>query len=498
MTTTTITQPGRPPAGTRRIDVVVVTLLAIGAVLVAAIRAMPNMGTPDRGVFVDVAERLDAGDRLYVGVWDNKDPVFFYLMAVGRLVTPLADYALELGWLAVVTVATYGLARRVVPGRLPAVAASALGLLAVTGTTYVAGYTYLPGTALSLVAIALVASDRYGWAGAAVGVLAFTKPLMGPLVLAAIVVWWLRRHRWDDVRRFAVGFIPVVLGFVALLAVRGELGGWVGAQFDNVDYAQSRVAGSVNPVLDHLTRVFGAREVLILVVAVAVALGTLWWARRQPEMPVDVRNLAIAIVAVTVAAFVVTAVTGMATLNNQILQLPVALTCALLARPLGSLLGRPTTAVACLVIVPVAAWLVGGVTAASEYRDALTFFRGSAGVLLQTPPDAQAILALGPTGSYARLGGEYDDGHAKGLRDWQLVCPRTHQYFFQPAAILGPALECVATAPVVLVSPTFAPRPESLDVPDWNEFVREGEAMLARDFICTPHEDFRICVRKEA
>ena len=109
------------------IATVVVAVLAIGSVAAAAIRAMPNMGSPDRGVFVSTAERMVAGDRLYVDVWDNKDPVFYYLMAAGRLVSPLMDYVLEVGWLAVVAVATYALARRASGATLPAVLAAATG-----------------------------------------------------------------------------------------------------------------------------------------------------------------------------------------------------------------------------------------------------------------------------------------------------------------------------------------------------------------------------------
>ena len=39
----------------------------------------------DRGIFVSVAERLLAGDTLYAGVWDNKGPLFYYLVAGERL-----------------------------------------------------------------------------------------------------------------------------------------------------------------------------------------------------------------------------------------------------------------------------------------------------------------------------------------------------------------------------------------------------------------------------
>lgn len=222
------------PATGSRGSVVVVAVWAVAAALLTAIRAMPNMGSPTAGC--SVAERMAAGDRLYVDVWDNKDPVFYYLMAAGRVVTPLADYALEIGWLVVVAVAVYALARDVVDSALPAVVAAATGLLAVTGGAYIAGYTYLPGTALVLVAAALSARGRLGLLGSVLAVLVFAKPMMAPLAVVAVAAWWIGARRRDLGRglgRVALGFAPVAAGFLALLAARGEasrMGGRAGRQ----------------------------------------------------------------------------------------------------------------------------------------------------------------------------------------------------------------------------------------------------------------------------
>lgn len=433
--------PG-PLAPSSRVETVVVAVLAVGAALVAAVRAMPNMGAPDRGVFVSTAERMVAGDRLYVDVWDNKDPVFYYLMATGRLLTPLMDYALELGWLAVVAAATYAIARRVVDTRPPAVLAAAVSLVAVTGAAYIAGYTYLPGTALVLAAAALMAGRHPVGVGLVLGVLVFTKPMMLPLAVIALAPWWWRSRGARDVARMAAGFVPVVVAFVALLAVRGELGGWVDAQLDNVGYSQQRLRDNgQNPVVDHLSRVIGVHELVLLAVVVLTAAAVLWWARRRTDdRGREAVTLAVATLATGATAVLVIAATGLGPWHNQLLQPTIALAAALLAVPIALLLRRPLTALCCLVLVPITAWALGGSAAAADYRDSLRFYRGSIGVLVQVPADAQAVLALGSTGTYARLGGEYDDGHAHGLSGWHLACPRFHQYFFQPASVLDPVL----------------------------------------------------------
>lgn len=480
------------------IATVVVAVLAIGSVAAAAIRAMPNMGSPDRGVFVSTAERMVAGDRLYVDVWDNKDPVFYYLMAAGRLVSPLMDYVLEVGWLAVVAVATYALARRVSGATLPAVLAAATGLVAVTGAAYIAGYTYLPGTALVLVVAALTADRRDVWVGVAFGVLLFTKPMMAPLALVALAPWWWRTRSVRSVGRMAAGLAPVAVAFVVLLAARGELGGWVAAQLDNVGYSQQRLRDNgQNPVIDHLSRVIGAHEIVMLALLTVVGVAIVWWSRRRADAASrDAATLAVAMLATAVMSVLVIAATGLGPWHNQLIQPAAVQAAALLAVPAAWLLQRPVTAVACLLLAPIAGWALGGAATVSDYRDSARFYRGSIGVLLQVPADAQSILALGPTGTYARLGGEYDDGHAHGLGGWRLACPRFHQYFFQPASTLQPVLACVATAPVVLVSPTFAPRPADMQTPDWNAFVQQGEELLAADYDCVAHEGFRLCTRK--
>jgi len=344
------------------IATVVVAVLAIGSVAAAAIRAMPNMGSPDRGVFVSTAERMVAGDRLYVDVWDNKDPVFYYLMAAGRLVSPLMDYVLEVGWLAVVAVATYALARRASGATLPAVLAAATGLVAVTGAAYIAGYTYLPGTALVLVVAALTADRRDVWVGVAFGVLLFTKPMMAPLALVALAPWWWRTRSVRSVGRMAAGLAPVAVAFVVLLAARGELGGWVAAQLDNVGYSQQRLRDNgQNPVIDHLSRVIGAHEVVMLALLTVVGVAIAWWSRRRADAASrDAATLAVAMLATAVMSVLVIAATGLGPWHNQLIQPAAVQAAALLAVPAAWLLQRPVTAVACLLLAPIAGWALAG------------------------------------------------------------------------------------------------------------------------------------------
>lgn len=58
--------------------------------VVLAPRIIPDItgSASDRSVFVSVAERLKASDVLYSEVWDNKDPLFYYTITIGRALSP--------------------------------------------------------------------------------------------------------------------------------------------------------------------------------------------------------------------------------------------------------------------------------------------------------------------------------------------------------------------------------------------------------------------------
>ena len=65
-------------------------ILVVGTWVMLFPRLIPSMSS-DRGIFVSVAERLLAGDRLYAQVFDNKEPLFYYLVAAQRALGPVGE-----------------------------------------------------------------------------------------------------------------------------------------------------------------------------------------------------------------------------------------------------------------------------------------------------------------------------------------------------------------------------------------------------------------------
>src|SRR6266566_2359415 len=155
------------------------------AVLTLWIGVLPRLVVPDwqstdRGGYVSVAERLLAGDTLYSGVFDNKDPLFYYFVAAQRALGSWAEPAAEIMLIAIAAAATYFMAVKV-SSQWTAAAISLIAVpIVLTGASYWPGFTELPGIVLVLVAITASACVRPVLAGSCIGLLAFMKLIFVP------------------------------------------------------------------------------------------------------------------------------------------------------------------------------------------------------------------------------------------------------------------------------------------------------------------------------
>jgi hypothetical protein len=106
--------------------------------------------------------------------------------------------------------------------------------------------------------------------------------------------------------------------------------------------------------------------------------------------------------------------------------------------------------------------------------------------------EAQRLLAIGESGSYARLGGNDDEGHAFGLRKWSLVCPKFHQYLFDAEQVLDKVFACASSAQTLIVEKSFA---VAEGWPIWDRFVTRMEGSLQANYSCDAKNGLRICRR---
>ncbi|MFD0519259.1 glycosyltransferase 87 family protein [Paractinoplanes durhamensis] len=114
-------------------------------------------------------------------------------------------------WFAVVTAAALVLAVRLL-GSSPAIvrAVQAATVFPICALTLATGGDDIPVMALCLLALALVAADRYGWAGVAVGAAAACKLFAFPIV-AVLIVLAIANRRWRALLPGAVGLPVLVL-----------------------------------------------------------------------------------------------------------------------------------------------------------------------------------------------------------------------------------------------------------------------------------------------
>ncbi len=493
------TGAGDSPTGTRAYVLslgkwVPASLLLIWVALLP--RIIPGTRS-DRGIFISVAERLLAGDILYLEVWDNKDPLFYYSLALGRMISPYADILLELMWIVGAGIAVYVMARKLgcnPPGAL--FAAFGMTPLILTGGLYRTGYTHLPGTALVLLVMAATVSRRFAAAGFLLAILAFLKLVMLPIALLLILTVITFRKEWRALVPGSAAFALSTAALAGLLYARQELFPYLGAQVGNVSYSQGvLVEEQWGSFVGHLTRVASIDAVVI---AAAVA-GAIVWAfvkgrRSGGTHPVERSSLVFWACAgsALVGALVVMGFTGMWDHHGQVLYVPAILVgVGAVHRFQPEFNVRSVLPVAALVGLAV---VLSGPTAPLRYGGAaLVSGPRALAELNDVSAEARAVLSVAPSGTYARLGANDDDGHAYGLRDWKLACPRFQQYAFDAAEVLKGVADCLPTAEVVLISPAAGPKEGDST---WNAYWAKVESTLQDGYACEKWQEERICSRR--
>jgi len=452
----------------------------------------------DRGVFVSVAERLLAGDTLYSGVWDNKDPLFYYLVAAQRVLGAWAELAAEAMLVGITAISAYAIATLVASRWVAAAIAFIAVPLILTGLFYVPGISHLPGIALALAGSAAAAKGRPILSGICLTLLFFTKLILMPVAVVAVGCFLLARRRPSEFIACALAGGATLFAFVALLAIRGELWPYFNAMAENVFYSRGTLLGGKTGLAlmaAHFERVnIKELEGELVGIGLSLAIASILLHRLRHSSPMWIAVVG-ACVLTTLAALFVIAMTGMWLHHNQVMYIPAIFAVLALAPLFDLALMVPSAHLPTIAVVALAGYLLGGAIGPGEVERAFFRFPETYASLDKVSPETMRLLAMSPSGSYARLGGNDGMGHAIGLRQWQLACPRFAQYPFEPANLLEPMLECASKAPFLLVSESFAATDGPYTNPAWNEFVVRGERLLAKEFTCDAKTGLRVCKR---
>ena len=456
-------------------------------------RVIPVPGG-DYGIFVSVAERLKAGDRLYADVFESKDPLFLYTEALARLVTSYGGWLLEVGWIATACIAVFALAKWAdTSTQTAALTGFVAAPLLVTGAAYGSGLTHLPGVALTMVIFALVTRNYWWQAGALLAALALFKLIMLPVALVLVIVYVIGTRAWKKALVLVVA-AGIALGlFIILMVLRGEFAPYLDSLWSNVDYSQyAQSGGGLGAIRMHLASVFSLEVQVAVLTSLTIVMVTRAMRRQPVDMGRDLQGwvLGWGILMTLVVATGVVAETGLWLHHAQIFEVPALLALVLLVAR-GPLRKKETTGSMILATMGFAV-LLSGLAGPGVYLHSLEYARGNIVAQTAVPFESGLLQASGPATTYARVGRGNDGGHATGLGEWELVCPRIAQFDFEPTSVLALTLDCLPTAETLLVAADARPIP---GVSDWNDYLDSVESLLARSYSCEWTDRFRICHR---
>ena len=261
----------------RRLEHLFIVLIAAGILLPLSpiYRPVPS---DDPSVYLTVAQRILDGGIPYRDAWDHKQPLTFFIFALGQAITPHSLWGMwliELLFLSTAGVFGLRLMEKLAP-RPVGFLSSALALLALTPILW--GYSLeelaLPFQVLSLYALGHILTAKresdhlafYALIGVLTGVCFFLKQSLvaaGVSVLIYLFARMLirREGRAAAIRGLATaaaGFGVVAGALIAYLGVNGALADYRGAAFDfNFLYANLGPAERFSALLDALESLSG-------------------------------------------------------------------------------------------------------------------------------------------------------------------------------------------------------------------------------------------------
>jgi hypothetical protein len=465
----------------------IIIAISIVQFLVIFPRIVPSINLPDRGIFVSVAERLLAGNKLYIGVWENKDPIFYWMIAFGRIFSPFADIILEILYILIAAISLYFLT---LSFNLRKTSSLIIGSIAcpiiITGGNYYPGYSHLPGTALALASLAFLLRDRYFFSGLLLSFLLFTKLTTAPVLISMVIV--LLIANWN-LRKFKILLLGIIFGTaipVTGLLVRGEFLGYIENFKFNIAYANENLYPSWPRPVAHILKSSNSISLSLSLIIILILIAE--YSRLKKVNFSENQLIDWILWGITSAAFItsyiVISFTGLWDHHNQILYIPALLSIIIFTK-FTELVFQHKPFLMILVTIILAILLSGPkpgtllVTYKEMKQELLS--------LNSLSPEASAILTVTKTGTYARIGSNDDQGHAYGLRNLKLVCPYFHLYPSAPMSggkFMMKTLDCLPSAETIIISSTFIPmlKVNSVAENPWIIFMSKVSQLLEEKY----------------
>ena len=461
-----------------RSGVFVVSVLVTLTWLLLALFTIPraiSRDVGDYGFFTGIAERLRAGDVLYVQVWDNKDPLVFYSLAIARTLGPngvTGAWLLEILWVVAAATALYVIARfQRVSRPLAAYVGFGLGPFVILGVAYFMGSTHLPAIALTLVCIACIYSRHPVVAGISVGLIIFFKLVLAPMAIVIAMTALFALKRRTDLRWFVLGVGSV-----------------------NVLYSQSPIvtaeqSGLLQKIAQHIVILVNPQVAAIEFTTLAIVVLTApWWSRSKLQNGSTSVLWWITASGFTGAVAVI-GVTGKWFHHAQALHIPAALSLVLLASWLvnATMIRSLFIAGLCVLVT----YPLAGLPQPSLYTTAVTKLPNR--WEQATSPDTLTSILRERSPAAVSFVGETVP-QASGLEKWTIACRHIAQRPFNPEEVFDETLECLPSSEVIVVS-------QALDVttnfPAYDAFIAGVRGKLDEGFVCEENAGLLICESRQ-
>lgn len=450
----------------------------------------------DYGFFVGVADRLRAGDTLYADIWDNKDPLYFYTLAVANMAGAVGAWVLELGWVILGAISVYGMSRAVGLTRISSVSLGGIAApLILVGMPYFMGNTHLPGVVVSTLAIATALNRRWMITGVLLATLGILKLILLPTALIAIVTILVLRRDAKAARRMGLAGLSTALILMGVLLIRGELTGFLATQIDNLRHAQAPIVSAEQntafyKVAQHLVILVNPHVVMIGLATSAIIAAAFLLARRRAVEEPQERDLRWLVLTAFVAAGLTIAVSGKWFHHAQAFEISSLAAIVLLYRTLRTF--RPRRVWVAVLITALATYLLMGAPPIRTYLDQIKSAPGQ-WAIAQEPDPLTILLRERPPTTVSFVGFGNAVPRSGGLEKWDLVCRHIGQRPFHPTWMFDEMRDCLPGSETIVVTNDYGRDPA---FPSYSAFVESVESLLAAHYTCLEDGDFRICTRR--
>jgi hypothetical protein len=492
---------------------IALALIALVAFTLSFFSRMLPQPAGDDGVFQSVAYRLLAGDRLYIDVYDNKDPLFYYFVAATVAGGPLVQYLAELSMVLGTAGLTVAIARRCRP-ETPPIVLIGIGLAAAyvtSGWFWCAGMPATPGTFFAMLAIAAIIFDRPAVAGLALGATLFTNVIYFPVPAWFVLVfcllrWGQWRSRWRSLATVAAAGAVAAGAVLTVLLWRGELQGYFAMLGNNVRYSQDNWVVSTSlaaSVANHLSATWYLGK--ILVPACLASLGLLIHYGREAPGGTPCRPACLAAAWMLPMLLLESAAIVFFDQHLGPWRLLLLLALALVVWPLLQLRRWYVTLALAAALVSAVPWTWDQ----KPVSNPLKFAERVRGLRSLSPETVLLRQMAGDRpATYARLGSNEDWHHARGTERYRLACPEFQEYQFYAVARLQGILRCAMTADFVIARlPRYVVSADTDWLPPgarvaelnarWLSFIRAAERALEQGYDCvSPEPDLQVCRRR--